>query len=61
MAMEGAVEGRAARNGDEDVDLVWWLVRLGQEDRETYRKLRDLAWQLVVANVDSSALPNKLS
>jgi hypothetical protein len=56
------MEVDAAAKGDEaELELVWWLVTLGREDRETYRKLRDLAWRLVEGNVDSSVKPNKLS
>jgi hypothetical protein len=43
------------------IDIVWWLVQLGETDRETYRRIRDLAWKLAAENYDSSAFPNKLS
>lgn len=52
----GNTEGDAV-----DVELVWWLVKLGRDDRETYRKLREIAWRLASENVDYSVMPNKLS
>lgn len=55
------VDSAAAVTSEADVDLVWWLVKLGREDRALYRKLREIAWGLVEANADSSVLPNKLS
>jgi len=58
MATEAATE---TEGGAVEVDLVWWLVKLGRDDRETYRKLREIAWRLASENVDSSVLPNKLS
>lgn len=50
-----------AATASDDVDLVWWLVKLGRDDRETYRKLREIAWRLASENADYSATPNKLS
>lgn len=44
-----------------DVEIVWWLVRMGREDRDLYRRLRALGWRLAVDNYDSSAKPKKLS
>jgi hypothetical protein len=48
-----------------DLELVWWLVQLGLEDRETYRRVRALAWELVqqnhTADSESSDTPNKRS
>jgi hypothetical protein len=47
---------------DDDRDLVNWLVMLAQTDRETFRKVREIGWRLVVeSHDDSSVLPNKLS
>jgi len=44
-----------------DGDLVWWLVKMGRQDRATYRKLRALAWDLVLANKEHSENPNERS
>lgn len=32
------------------MDLLWWLVRLGREDREQYRVIRAALWVLFVEN-----------
>ncbi|MDQ3295097.1 MAG: hypothetical protein M3619_00745 [Myxococcota bacterium] len=44
-----------------DVDLLWWLVKLGIDDRELYRRLRSLSWELAISNPDRSENPKKLS
>ncbi len=44
-----------------DPALVWWLVQLAQSDREMYRRVRAIAWDLAVENSSRSAIPNNLS
>lgn len=34
----------------EDMAFVEWMVRLGKEDRELYRALREEAWAMVQGN-----------
>jgi hypothetical protein len=50
-------DGRANEQTDDDA-LVRWLSQLAVEDREKYRRIRDLAWRLVAENVDRSFVPN---
>ena len=45
----------------EDPALMWWLISLAQRDRETYRRVRALAWGLVVKRSVYSAIPKNLS
>ncbi len=33
-----------------DMDLLGWLVEMGQHDREQYRVLRALMWSMFVDN-----------
>lgn len=57
--LESPMEQTAA---EDDIELINWLVMLGITDRETFRKVREIGWRLVVESHDeSSAIPNKLS
>lgn len=43
---------------ERDIELEWWLVQMGIEDRAFYRELRELAWEFVVGNHQRSTRPN---
>lgn len=34
----------------DEMEFVAWMARIGQEDRELYRKLRAEAWEMVRQN-----------
>ena len=42
-------------------ELLVKLALLGREDRETYRVVRALMWELVVENSERSEFPRNLS
>jgi hypothetical protein len=44
-----------------DVELLWWLVAMGLEDREQYRELRAVAWALRVERSSCSNIPSETS
>lgn len=47
-----------------DPALVWWLIDLANRDRELYRRVRAIAWDLAVERAQKSprsANPNNLS
>jgi hypothetical protein len=46
---------------DEDLDLVWWLIAMGRDDREQYREIRDALWALRVERSRCSNIPSKNS
>jgi hypothetical protein len=52
MAIRFLDEGRerARKRARSDMDLLWWLVQLGREDREHYRLIRAAMWALFVEN-----------
>lgn len=33
-----------------DMELLWWLIVMGQEDRELYRVIREAMWTLYQDN-----------
>lgn len=49
------------RDVDGDPALVWWLVKLAKDDRDMYRRVRAIAWDLAVENSSRSEIPNNLS
>jgi hypothetical protein len=57
--METAREERDPAQSD--FDLLCRLVRLGQVDRERYRKFRALMWALYVENSGRSDKPSESS
>jgi len=48
-----------ANEREHDLMLEWFLVELGLNDREHYRELRALAWDLVVAAKERSPSTDK--
>jgi hypothetical protein len=46
MDIDSAVSG--------DMELLWWLVKLGADDRATYRVIRELMWKMFVDDYASS-------
>ncbi len=44
---------------DDELELTWWLVSMGQTDRELYRAIRAAAW--AIYSDESSKTPSKFS
>ncbi len=38
------------------MNLLWWLVQLGQKDREQYRIIRAAMWAMYAENSESRSL-----
>ena len=44
-----------------DLELLCWLVDLGQVDREQYREIRALMWSFYIENSGHSEKPSNFS